>query len=226
VERREDYWLRTPNGARFRFDPGSLCLAFVYTGGEAERSVFEALHAPADLARWLASSRIGAAVQEVSVEDLAEAKRLREAIWHCAARLAHGQRPRREDLAQLNEVACRPPLVPRIDESWDGGRSWAPPVLVGQALSTIARDAIELFGGPLAARLRECENPDCALIFLDSSRPGRRRWCSMERCGNRLKLRAFRRRGRGAPEPPRDTGPGDPRWANDARRGGSDDRDG
>jgi hypothetical protein len=34
----------------------------------------------------------------------------------------------------------------------------------------------------------------CSLLFVDTSRSGRRRWCSMERCGNRAKVAAHRRR--------------------------------
>lgn len=38
-------------------------------------------------------------------------------------------------------------------------------------------------------RIRRCANPDCVLWFLDVSRPGTRRWCSMAGCGNREKAR-------------------------------------
>ncbi len=38
-------------------------------------------------------------------------------------------------------------------------------------------------------RLRKCANPDCVLHFQDTSRTGRRQWCSMTACGNRLKAR-------------------------------------
>lgn len=36
-------------------------------------------------------------------------------------------------------------------------------------------------------RIRGCANPECVLWFLDTSRPGTRRWCSMASCGNRDK---------------------------------------
>jgi predicted RNA-binding Zn ribbon-like protein len=36
-------------------------------------------------------------------------------------------------------------------------------------------------------RVRGCANPDCVLWFLDTTRPGTRRWCSMAGCGNRDK---------------------------------------
>ena len=53
---------------------------------------------------------------------------------------------------------------------------------------------IELLSGPLAERFRECASDNCPLVFVDASRPGSRRWCSMERCGNRNKIRAHRAR--------------------------------
>lgn len=37
------------------------------------------------------------------------------------------------------------------------------------------------------ARVRACANAECVLWFLDTSRPGTRRWCSMAGCGNRDK---------------------------------------
>jgi predicted RNA-binding Zn ribbon-like protein len=65
---------------------------------------------------------------------------------------------------------------------------------VHAALASLARDAIDLLGGPHATRVRECAAEDCALLFVDASRPGRRRWCSMEGCGNRAKTTSYRRR--------------------------------
>jgi predicted RNA-binding Zn ribbon-like protein len=38
-------------------------------------------------------------------------------------------------------------------------------------------------------RVRRCANPDCVHWFLDTTRSGTRRWCTMSICGNRLKAR-------------------------------------
>jgi hypothetical protein len=43
-------------------------------------------------------------------------------------------------------------------------------------------------------RVRNCANPDCPFSFLDTTRSGTRRWCSMTVCGNRLKARRHYRR--------------------------------
>lgn len=45
-------------------------------------------------------------------------------------------------------------------------------------------------------RIRKGANPQCGLTFVDTSRPGKRRWCSMDRCGNMMKLRTYRERHR------------------------------
>ncbi|MGP3927194.1 CGNR zinc finger domain-containing protein [Streptomyces sp. 8N616] len=38
-----------------------------------------------------------------------------------------------------------------------------------------------------SGRIRRCAHPECILYFLDTSRRGDRRWCSMRTCGNRAK---------------------------------------
>ena len=93
----------------------------------------------------------------------------------------------------INRAAAAAPLVPELGA--DGTTAgWAAPVRATQVLSTLAREMIELLSGPLSGRIRECASDDCPLVFVDSSRPGARRWCAMERCGNRQKLRALRAR--------------------------------
>jgi predicted RNA-binding Zn ribbon-like protein len=45
-------------------------------------------------------------------------------------------------------------------------------------------------------RLKMCVSPECRWVFFDRSKPGNRRWCSSERCGNRQKVRTYRERHR------------------------------
>jgi hypothetical protein len=46
------------------------------------------------------------------------------------------------------------------------------------------------------ARLKACANPDCQWVYHDASRNRSGRWCSMGECGDVMKARAYRRRGR------------------------------
>ncbi|GAA0419060.1 hypothetical protein Acor_28690 [Acrocarpospora corrugata] len=186
--------LHDPKGGSFRFDAGALCLDFAHTGGEGQYAIFETLHQPADLGEWLAQPPLAAIMTvPVSADELTEAKTLRRAIWDAAhARAAHDPLPSGA-VATINRTAAATPLTPELaaDATTAG---WAPPVRATQALSTLAREMIELLSGPFSGRIRECASDNCPLVFVDTSRPGARRWCAMERCGNRHKVRALRAR--------------------------------
>ena len=186
--------LTDPRGVSFRFDAGAVCLDFAHTGGEGEYAVHETLHEPSDLAAWLAQPPLDATVTvPVTARDLAAARTLRQAIWDTAHDRAAGRPLTTEAVATINRAAVAAPLVPEL--AADGATTaWAPPVRATQALSTLAREMADLLSGPLAGRIRECASDNCPLVFVDSSRPGARRWCAMERCGNRHKLRALRAR--------------------------------
>jgi predicted RNA-binding Zn ribbon-like protein len=45
-------------------------------------------------------------------------------------------------------------------------------------------------------RFRRCADPECTVVFYDRSRNHTAKWCSMQTCGNRNKVREFRRRSR------------------------------
>jgi len=178
----------------FRFESGRLCLDFVATVGERWRRSFERLRSPADLASWFVQAGMMSTPPRPSHAQLDGARELREAIYR-TVKPAPSRRPHRRDVETINRWASRPPLAPRLGP---GRRevSWSSRRPVHAALATIARDAIDLVSGPWAGRVRECARDDCALLFVDMSRPGRRRWCSMEACGNRTKTAAYRRRRR------------------------------
>jgi predicted RNA-binding Zn ribbon-like protein len=50
-----------------------------------------------------------------------------------------------------------------------------------------------------SSRLAMCANPSCRLVFIDDSKSHTRRWCDDAGCGNRVRLRRYRRRGAAAP---------------------------
>ncbi|MFC8452436.1 CGNR zinc finger domain-containing protein [Kitasatospora sp. NPDC057223] len=183
---------RPPEGAGHAFDPGALCLELLTTGGPEALARHELLHEPDDLAYWLALSRLHLPPTRVDVTDgdLLDARQLRDTLWQLARARAHGRPGSTDDLALLNHAAARTSLAPQIGPS--GAHSWALPAIGAQAVATIARDAVDLFTGPFAGRIRECSAHDCHLIFVDTSRPGRRRWCTMETCGNRHRTRPTR----------------------------------
>jgi predicted RNA-binding Zn ribbon-like protein len=184
-------WLSSAEGTRWWFDSGSFALDFAYTGGIGGDSASELLHAPDDLTTWL-RERFPVAISSARSRDLFDAISLRGAIGRMAQSAAHGEPMRSADIDLVNLYAATPDIPPVIaGGSRQAGRSVQ---AVGQALSTIARDAVDLFDPANAGRIRECSGSDCQVVYLDTSRAATRRWCSMQRCGNRAKVRAHRAR--------------------------------
>jgi predicted RNA-binding Zn ribbon-like protein len=178
--------------ARFIFVAGRLCIDFTQTGGETgKRAYWERFHQPSDLADWLSESPLQLQGVQVSPEDFRTGLALREAIWRVAQAIKQHETPLAEDLVTINRVAATPDLPPQlVQEGLE--QAWHSPTTAASAFSTIARDAIDLFSGELRSRIRTCENPNCGLMFVDASRPGKRRWCLMKRCGNIAKTSRYR----------------------------------
>jgi predicted RNA-binding Zn ribbon-like protein len=177
----------------FHFETGRLCLNFVSTMGDRAHLAFDRWRERTDLARWCVEAMLLPAAPGVSAEQLRQARDLREAIYRAIQSTRAVGKPKANDVRLLNEWAARPPLTPRLHER-TGAVTWEAAEPLDAVLSTVARDAIDLLSGAEREKLKECDEPSCSVIFVDLSRPGRRRWCSMERCGNRAKKMAFRSR--------------------------------
>ncbi len=170
---------------RFIFIGGTVAIDFAQTGGEGGRSRFERWHTPGDMADWAELNPDLGFRPSVSPAEYDRAWQLREALWRTIQhQLAH-EPPEPADHALIEATAAGPDLVPQ----WRNGRArWAPDASFSQVMSHVARDAIDLFGTGRVERFRKCANPACGLTFVDNSRPGKRRWCTMERCGNLSKV--------------------------------------
>jgi predicted RNA-binding Zn ribbon-like protein len=185
--------LHSHTGVAYRFDPGALCLELLTTGGPGPYRRYEVLHGPTDLVAWADRSRLTPTpALEISEAEVVDARRLRDALFRVVIAHTRGEPHPPGDLKVINEAAARPPLAPAIAQA--GQRQWAGISNGTHLLATVARDAVELLTGPFAHRIRTCAAEDCHLVYVDTSRPGRRRWCSMEHCGNRHKVRAMRAR--------------------------------
>lgn len=175
------------------FISGRISLDLAHTGGPGPYGVFERLHTPQHLAHWLALSDLGLENVTVTPADLRRTRSLRWAIWQAASAVRLGHPPEPGDLELINKSAASAPLVPQLNG--DATRqNWQIPVTVKAALSSIARDAIDLLAGHTVLPIQQCANPTCALIFVDYSRSGKRKWCSMERCGNLIKVAKYRKK--------------------------------
>jgi predicted RNA-binding Zn ribbon-like protein len=173
-------WIIT-DGLRWLFDAGADSLDFT-SGPDSE------------VPHWLRARFDRLPADAIGERDLVDALALRAAITRMAAASAAGLELAPDDVDTLNLFAATPDVPPVLA----GGRrqAGAGSIRLGQVLSTLARDAVSLFdaGTEGAGRIRRCAAEDCDIVFHDESRTGTRRWCSMQRCGNRAKVRAFRER--------------------------------
>jgi predicted RNA-binding Zn ribbon-like protein len=198
------YRVRAPN-----LVGGALCLDFVNTiewRGAARRG--ERLVDYGELVVWAEAAgivdrhtrrRLEAAAKDrpaVAARVLAEAIEFRETL----AALLEPYRADAAPLDRLNEWLDRAPKRSRLTAEGEGFR-WAG-VDAKDTLETplwpIVWSAADLLASGVAARVRSCADRGCGWMFLDASRGRRRRWCSMEACGNRAKARRHYRRHRAA----------------------------
>jgi predicted RNA-binding Zn ribbon-like protein len=121
-----------------------------------------------------------------SEAGFAEALALREAIYRIFAAAGAGSAPAEGDLERLNAALEAAPARARLTRVY-GRYVWDVGTLDTAPLAPVAWSAADLLVRPLIDRVRLCANEKCRWLFLDESKSGNRRWCSMSACGNRAK---------------------------------------
>ncbi|QCI63114.1 CGNR zinc finger domain-containing protein [Phreatobacter stygius] len=189
-----------------------LCLDFVNTvawrnSGKPE----ERLPSAEALVEWCAKAGVldaagaAAAARNLSGSpDKASAVHLtaltfREAAYGLFRARVDGRPAPPADVQALNAVIALMPqrlaLVP--DRDGLGWRDATRPATALDILAPLVWSAADLLSGPRAERVKQCEDPKgCGWLFVDDSRTGTRRWCSMGDCGNRAKARRHYHRAR------------------------------
>lgn len=182
--------------ADFRFNDARLCFSFAGTLGDRGKPVpYERLTRPADLGRWCVESSCAESPPPCDEADLFRAKELREAIQRIGEAMSAGIPPDHRDISIINQAAAKPPAVPQLSTEATSVR-WTSERL-DEVLSTVARDLIAIVDSEHRDRIRICGNADCGVPFVDNSRAGVRRWCSMTTCGALVKKRTYRAKHRG-----------------------------
>lgn len=183
-----------------RFDSGRLCLDLVGTvdGRRGEEPV-DRLDTPERLRTWLLGAGIVPPGTPLGAVDAAWLGRFRAArdLLHRVVHAEVDGRAADPDLERVNALAATAPPAPQAGRGADGRlvRSLAGAPDCGALLGQVARDAVDLLTDPVArGRLRRCAGEHCSLVYLDTSRGHRRRWCSSEVCGNRERVARHRAR--------------------------------
>ncbi len=163
-----------------------LCLDYANTRYWRPRAEpTETLNAAEDLAAWARAAKAPAK------KEFEHALELREALYRLFDATAQGKTPATRDVQTLNAALAEAPSRSRLRKEGDGF-SWDVETKASTALGLLAPvlwSAGDLLTGGKLDKVRRCANPECGWLFLDDSRAGKRRWCSMQACGNRAKAK-------------------------------------
>jgi predicted RNA-binding Zn ribbon-like protein len=122
---------------------------------------------------------------------------LRETIWRAFDAFAKSARADPADLAAIHQEDLAVLAHARIKQNEAGvDYEWSDELSLDRPLWQIARSAADLLRSRDLANVRECGSETCEWLFIDKSRNHTRRWCDMNDCGNRAKVRRFRQRQR------------------------------
>jgi predicted RNA-binding Zn ribbon-like protein len=202
-------WPKSDPKDGFLFVGNHLLLDFLNTAPMQDGERMELLPDFAALLRWfqaagLASSRDAAKLRQrwensASARQVVGAMReLRERLRDQVLRWERGRALQPAALAQLNRLMAKHPMLTRLKLKASAGAAtselWFSPRRPEDLFAPLASSAADLFATRDRSRVRKCGN--CILHFYDTSKKGARRWCSMQLCGNRLKVAAYAARQR------------------------------
>jgi predicted RNA-binding Zn ribbon-like protein len=193
--------VRMNDAAQFKLLGGTPCLDFANTVDWRKGEPQEKLNDTHGLLDWALQAGIiseteAAKLHDAAHTDPAEAEALytralslRETIHRLFKAEADGEDPDERDLEHLNEELTQALSHMKLTRIGPALTLQLQGDAAEKILWTLTNSAAQLLTSPNITRVKECADPRCGWIFLDTSRNGTRRWCSMEDCGNRNKAR-------------------------------------
>ena len=191
---------------QFDFCGGHAAVDFTNTVGNRGGVPEEHLNTFGDLAAWAQGRGILSRVQAARLRRRAaaspgEARRalgraieLRDILYDVMARRASGTTVPADLICRLNRYVTGTFGRARLEPAGSRFDLSTPPAGEFDAVLTpVVRAAVDLLTSDAAGHLGMCADSTCAWLFLDTTRNRTRRWCDMKACGNRNKVRRFRR---------------------------------
>jgi predicted RNA-binding Zn ribbon-like protein len=180
----------------FDFSGNHLAVDFTNTVNSRPQFTRDDLAVAGDVFDWAAAAGLSTDAEIVNPTDDVAAfdaiLELRENLYRVLGPIAAGVEPDRAALAFVSGRAA----TALASANWVKVGSGLQPRWSGCSLEAIgdrlADEAMTLLRGPAITRLGACAG--CGWLFVDTSRAHARRWCSMNACGVRDKMRRYHRR--------------------------------
>ncbi len=195
----------------FLFVGNHLALDFINTQMIVRGEVTDLLQRFEDLASWLVQAKLLTKPQSESVRTklsrkdtaslLEQAKTLRATVRVLAERLATRKSIPDSAIDTINQFLSRCAGYPQVVRIQGGfARSFQTVAALEESvLAPLAESASDLLCLADFVLIKKCANDACILYFYDTTKNHRRNWCSMQLCGNRMKVAAyFQRKRKGA----------------------------
>ena len=173
-------------------EPLALVEALVNTRYGQGRRTHTELTSPEQLRAWLVAHSLLADGTLVTEGDFRRVLLLREALRSLLRSNNETEMPASQ-VEVLNGLASNAPLTVRFQR--DGSPALEPDIAgVDGALARLVGIVFTAMTDGTWARLKACRNDRCQKAFYDTSKNRSGAWCSMARCGSRLKASAYRHR--------------------------------
>jgi predicted RNA-binding Zn ribbon-like protein len=184
---------------------GALCLDFANTINSRREPEHDYLLTYSDLVEWAGKVEIlsGQQVKGLKQRETQDAQKAekalekgrtaREIMYRVFSAIANKSKPKEDDLTaitRLYEEAIANGQHIKVNNHYE--IAWKADEAFGALLWRIVASAENLLLSEEVSRVKEC--PNCGWLFLDTSKNQSRRWCSMNTCGARDKMRRYHSR--------------------------------
>ncbi|NED94503.1 hypothetical protein G1H11_04180 [Phytoactinopolyspora alkaliphila] len=180
-----------------------LAVDLLNTRAQTSDGEVDALDSAEDFSAWLTAQggRIRWVPAPLTRSGLDEIRALREHIRSAIDAARHGVAPGQATLDAITAAAREAPsyLGLKLDADAVVAIRHRDGEGLARFLAELAEAAAELITGQDVGRLRECEGPQCRMLFLPSH--PRRRWCSPALCGNRVRVARYYQRHKTSGQP-------------------------
>lgn len=193
---------------RFLFVGNHPCLDLINTQLIVKGEPKDLLESVDDLCSWLRQARLLTASQgefaqahphnEKAEFLLERARTFRATLRILAERVAAGKAVPDSAVGTINQFLAQRPGYTELVRTKEGfkRRFHSLATQPMELLAPLLETASDLLGSGRLRFIKKCANAACILYFLDTTKNHTRNWCSMQLCGNRMKVAAHYRRSR------------------------------
>jgi predicted RNA-binding Zn ribbon-like protein len=173
---------------KYEFVGNNLGVDFINTEVNVKGQLVDLLLTESDVRAWLEQANIEADLERGI--DVGKLLAFRQMARQVLSQIIEKEGVDSDAIATLNNSLQNYKMHYQLEQSTEGYQ------LINQNVCHSTADIIGLLAFELAnmlasdqrAYLKRCLNSDCVLMFVDNSRSHKRRWCSMDTCGNRAKV--------------------------------------